>query len=152
MGIYKMIKCIKKVLIALIILMSIIIISPFFIFPVLNDMKAEKLANELRSAQLPDKTEIIEVLSGCGNTSGAGNHTEIWAGMLIKTELLEQDILEIFGTTKVQKVSSDRRYTFIMGNLDKSFSSLNNRTNLDGYYIIEWVDGAVSSFFDLRGH
>jgi hypothetical protein len=35
--------------------------------------------------------------------------------------------------------------------LGKEFSSLQNVTEFDGYYIVERVGNAVSSFFDIRG-
>jgi len=35
--------------------------------------------------------------------------------------------------------------------LGEQFTSLNGISNYDGYYIVERIDNAVSSFFDLRG-
>ena len=122
------------------------------VFPVLNDFKAKQLANTLKDWTLPEKTEIVEVISGCGNTGGTGNHTEIWAGMLIKTELAEKGIHSYFDLLNVQKVDESHKHTFIMDLLGTRFNRLADVSQYDGYYIVETIDKAVSSSFDLRGH
>jgi|GEM_PF-6360677 len=35
----------------------------------LNDIKTEKLANEILNGPIPDSTEVIEIISGCGNVT-----------------------------------------------------------------------------------
>jgi len=144
----------KNLLRTMLILTIIIMIAPFFIFPFMNNIKAKRLANELLCSKLPDQTEIIEVLSGCGNVSGTGNSTRIWAGMLIKTRLPDIDVFEFYKKTRagVQKADSREKDTLTMGNLGKTFLHLSDINEFDGYYIVEWVDDAVSSYFDLRGH
>ena len=142
-----------KIIFATVITLFATVIILFIIFPILNDMKAERLAMELQNKiSLPNKTEIVEVLSGCGNTSGTGNQVRIWLGILIKTELNDKDIFEYFGNSDVQKVTSYERETLSMCNLSKKFSRLIHESELDGYYIVEWIADPVSSFFDLRGH
>ena len=100
-------------------LIPILIISSWFIFPVLNNIQAERLVYELRNYDLPNKTEIIEIISGCGNT---------------------------------HKVSQNEKSTFAMHLVGKEFSSIQDITEFDGYYIVEWINDAVFSYFDIRGH
>jgi hypothetical protein len=145
------VKKVIKLFIYFIIILIMGSILPWFIFPVLNDIKAAKLKNTLQSNPLPQNTKIIDVVSGCGNTGGTGDHTEIWAAILIKTELSEEEIYEFYGK-KVFKVSDEDKETFIMRLLDKEFACLKEISNYDGYYIIECIGDPVSSFFDFRGN
>ena len=140
----------KRILIIFFSVVFTVAILPWFAFPILNDIKANNLKQELQSAPLPQSTEIIEALSGCGNTGGTGDHTETWAGIIIKTELSEDEIYSFYGDN-VQKVDLDKRKTFIMDLIGKEFTSLKSISEYDGYYIVERVGNAVSSFFDIRG-
>jgi len=139
-------------LIATIILISLVAISPFIIFPILNSIEAAKLARTVQNKELPEKTAIVEVISGVGNIAGTGNNTSLWAGMLIKTELTEEEICSFYHHNNVQKVDERNKRTSIMFLVSSDFHALENISVYDGYYIVEWTDDAVSSFFDLRGH
>ena len=143
-------KNIKLILIIFLSVVFTVAILPWFAFPILNDIKANNLKQELQSAPLPQNTEIIAALSGCGNTGGTGDHTEIWAGILIRTELSEDEIYQYYGDD-VQRVDSNKQKTFIMDLIGKEFTNLKSISKYDGYYIVEQVGNAVSSFFDIRG-
>lgn len=143
-------KAVKRIFIILLIGIFVVAVLPWFVFPVLNDIKANILKQELQNAPLPQSTKIIKSLAGCGNTGGTGDHTEVWAAILIKTDLSEDEIYKFYGKN-IQKVDAFRQNTFIMELLDKEFSRLNDISDYDGYYIVERTDDAVSSFFDIRG-
>jgi hypothetical protein len=83
-------------LITAISLIAIFIISHDFIGPMLNDVCAAKIEKELSLISLPPNTEIIEIASYCGNTNVIGNDPEIWVGMIIHTELSEEEINDFF--------------------------------------------------------
>lgn len=51
------------------------------IAPLRNDRAAARLLDGLL-AELPPETEIVETAVWAGNSSGTGNHVEIWAGVL----------------------------------------------------------------------
>lgn len=148
-------KWVKRFLLTLIIVPTIIIvaiIALFIIFPILNDIKADKLAIEwAENIVLPNNTEIVEVISGCGNTGGTGNHTEIWAGILIKSDLPPDNVKAFWGSD-IFVVDESNTRTFIMRLLGNQFKYFDKATEYEGFYIIERVDKAVSSEFDLRGH
>ncbi len=130
----------------------VVIVSLYIIFPILNDIKANRLATDwAENIALPDNTEIVEVISGSGNTGGTGNHTEIWAGILIKSNLSSDEVNAFFGSD-VFVVDKSNTRTFIMSLMNKKFSYLDISTDYDDLYIIEIIDEAVSSEFDLRGH
>ncbi len=104
----------------------------------------------------PEKTKIIEVVSGCGNTSGTGNHTEILICLLIKSNLSQEKITEFYKNNyqyvDVVKVEKEEPFMLSMQLLGLEFKKLKGIKDYNGYYIVEMVENAVSSDFDLRGH
>lgn len=149
-------KWIKRIIIAILILIPILIITPFIGFPIANNIKATILANEMKKSTPPVKTEIIEVVSGCGNTGGTGNHTEILICLLIKSDLPQEKITElykgIYSYIDVVKVKKEETSTFSMQTVGLEFEKLKGIKEYNRYYIVERIEDAVSSEFDLRGH
>lgn len=134
------------------IIMLIIIIVLFIIFPMLNNIKAGSLAHKWsKSLSVPNNIEIIEIIHGCGNTTGTGNHVEIWAAILIKTDLSSIEIKNYFGD-EIFDVDKCNTQTHTMTILNKEFKILNDITEHDGYYIVEKIEDSSFSIFDLRGH
>ena len=142
----------------------IIIIAPYFIVPVLNDARTSIITNEVASLPIPERTEILEIVSGFGNTSGTGNHTEIWIGMLLKSELSKDEIQDFFTKTyqfrypgdrssiETYSVKEDRHYSLVLSLIGKDLKKLKSDTDHDGYFVVGITENAISSFFDLRGH
>ena len=138
-----------------------ILIIPIFCFsciPIyLNNKKTEKLTQEMLNAPLPNKTELIELFSGCGNTSGTGDHVEIWIGLLVKSELSKRELLEFYRNSykyiEVYEVTTKTELEycyFIMDRLGISFENLKNVSHDDGYFIVGRTESPASSF-DIRG-
>jgi hypothetical protein len=143
---------------------------PRLISPVLNDIKADFFAYTLRNQHLPENTILSEIVSGCGNSNGSSNHTDIYVSMLIKSELPDMKIYDFYGQNRpsvpideiywgrkfhVKKVDIDNKDTFAMRALNKNFTTLAKTQDFEGYYIVESTERAVSEFtsmFDLRGH
>jgi len=146
----------KRIMLTIIAIPCILIfafISLYFSCPLLNDKTAGSLAKELRTIPPPYNTQILESLSGCGNVGGTGNHTDMWAGILIKTELEEKDVEQFYKEYYIKKVDTSNYQTFAMECVNKEFSNLNNIDDYEGFYIIETVERhEFYSFFDLRGH
>lgn len=96
---------------------------------------------------LPADTELIEVTSFVGNTSGTGNHVEIWAGILIHTNLDEDTVRGHFEGFDVLAVPDDlkKQPDYI------HFQSLNENVAAHGYYVIGKYFDAFTQM-DLRGH
>ncbi len=150
-----MLKWFKRFLLTLIIFPTtivVVIVALYVICPVLNNIKADKLAATwAENIVLPDNTEIIEVISGCGNTSGTGNHTEVWAGILIKSDMSPEKVMA-FWDSNILVVDENNIRTHAMYLLNEEFKYFDTASQYEGFYIIEKTGEAVSSGFDLRGH
>lgn len=112
------------------------------IAPLRNDRAAARLLDGLL-AELPPETEIVETAVWAGNSSGTGNHVEIWAGVLNRSgagtpaeELRDAGGAALSGFP----VTADPR---------KLFPSLPE--DWDGYYIYGRL-GEAATQWDLRGH
>ncbi len=150
-------KWLIKIPITLFATLFLLIISAYLIFPILNDMKAEKLAEEMLNSSPPNNTEIVEVISGCGNTGGTGNHTEVWIGLLVKSGLSKEELLKYYSDLYdyievYETVTDGAGYSMIMQFIDDESKSFKNISTHDDYFIIGRTENAISSFFDLRGH
>ena len=71
----------------------------------INNLKASGLAKTLQHVALPEQTIVIEVLSGCGNVSGTGNRTSVWAGMLVGSNLSDTEVYDYFKFYHIYKTS-----------------------------------------------
>jgi len=148
-------KVLKRVLFAA---LAVVIIIPvgflaFFLIigPALNDARASSIEKELSRIKLPPETEIIETASYCGNTGSTGNHVEIWAGVLIRSELDEEEILEVFNDYEiVWAVPMDENY-YPEPRDDMKFPYLSRNGERTGCYIIADYYKAVTQN-DVRGH
>lgn len=127
-----------------------------FSLPMLIDNIALGLykADVLDNLSLPAETEIVEVVSGCGNTSGAGNHTELYVAILLKTTLPEEEWERSAYSAYIDRyVAWEGQETLAMSCVGVSFSEITADIDSDEtYYIFECVKSAPCSFLDLRGH
>lgn len=58
---------------------------PLVIAPLRNDLAADRLLKELLAdAELPPEASAVETAAWVGNSSGTGNHVELWAVLLIR--------------------------------------------------------------------
>jgi len=143
-----MLKKLFKIISILFIAFPAMIICLFFICPVIDNIALENYKKEvLNTLNLPPDTVIIEAVSGCGNTSGTGNHTELYVAVLVKTALSEHEWKSANAAS--HDVVSERAQTSAMSLVGVSFSQINDP---EGYYIFEFTKNAPCSDFDLRGH
>lgn len=91
---------IKKIALTLLAFILIIFVGYFLFFniigPALNDVKAAAIEKALLEIPLPPQTEMIETASYCGSTSHSGKPIEIWAGVLIRSKLLPEEIAQLY--------------------------------------------------------
>ncbi len=144
-------KICKGILILFLVFIAMIVLT-FLASPIINDIAADNYKKEvLGNLNLPENTVLVEAVNGCGNTSGTGNHNEIYVSILLKTTLPDSEVGQFF--PYVHKVSSDGARTLSMMLLNLSFSDLDNiKSNTEGYYIVEYIRDSPCSDFDLRGH
>lgn len=129
-------------------IISILLCLFYFFFggQILNDAKARQIEKNLSDMALPTDMELVEVSSYVGNTSGTGNHIEIWAGILIRTDLDEDTVRGRFDGFTVLAVPNDLKYLDYI-----QFQSLNENDTANGYYVIGKYYDAFTQM-DLRGH
>ena len=154
----------KRILIVVLVLVFLNIV-PYIVFPLLNDIKANNLKEEMSGQAMPEKTELIEIVAGCGNTSGTGDHSEVLICLLVKSELSAEELNEFFSTSfrdpedetnnrhsvEVIRVTNGKTTTLAMGIVGLKFRDMPEAIDDNDLYIIQRVENAVSSFFDLRG-
>ena len=112
----------------------VLAISALILLPgKINNYNLDKYANEvLSSVNLPQKTEMIEYVSGFGNSTGAGDHTDLYVAILLKSELSWEELSETFGRVHIVETSGDK--TLAMELIGLEFKT---NTADSGYYIVE---------------
>lgn len=104
----------------------------------------------LNSLSLPSGTEVVETVSGCGNTGPTGNHTELYVAVLVHApddDALRQQF------PYLHDAATDGLATGAMEQLGLAFTEPNTATGAQkNYYILEFFKEAPMSDFDLRGH
>ena len=157
------IKTYKRILIALLIIIAIpisIFISTATIGPATNNAKAKSIANKLEQLALPPGFELIESSFFCGNTTGTSNHVEIWAGVLIYSELPEDEVHQFYEKELINHLDFDPLFVPVPEDSSSyypkmrsfmSFTHLDDISSVKGYYIIGGYFDAVTQC-DLRGH
>lgn len=145
-------KVIKKICIAIAIIFClpiVIIISIYMICPILDNIALSRFRSEvLADLELPDNTEIAEVISDCGNSGGTGNHTDLYVGILVKTDLPDEEFLSQYSDSAYSALEKEME-TWAMGCIGVYFDK---KEAEEGYFILEFIDQAPYSEFDLRGH
>ena len=122
---------------ALFTILLLLLTSPIWIWfaaPVIDDMALSRLRADILKDIPPE--QVVEVVSGCGNTGGAGNHTELYVAVLVR------------GGSSSQPITQGLLQTPEMRSLDLSFSFNDG----SGYHIVDRCKSAPCSWFDLRGH
>lgn len=109
---------------------------------------------------MPPETEQIETYSFCGNTSGTGNHVEIWTGVLVKSELSVSELNHWFETAALPEpaygpmiwpVPENRSANYSVMHSFIKFSQLEQLEQAEGHYIIGSFHDAVTQH-DIRGY
>ena len=107
----------------------------------------------IKSIMLPENAIVIDTVSGCGNTSGTGNHTESYVAVLVKSDT-PLNRSELSKTVNVKfddfDVFSFKEPTFTPGAVSVSFV-LSEEQNIDDYYVLWFCRRAPMSWLDIRG-
>ncbi len=138
-----------KRIISIIIVLIVLMCLPYWI----NDFAYNKFKNEVAdNVSLVSEVKPLEIISGCGNTSGTGNHTDLWAGVLIETQLSQEELNAAFADAyNIQDTKKSGETTLSMKIFNKTFSAV-NKDETKNYFILEFAEGAPCSALDLRGH
>ena len=153
-------KKLKKINPAIILLL--LIISPYIVAPILNNIKANILHNQINKIELPE-TNIVGSYSYVGLTYGNGNHTEIAIVLLVESDLSIKEIYDYYNNLQddlyidvysLSSLSSDY-YRLGYMRFNDELEKLGIVVISKGYYIVEIIGSAVSHFtssYDIRGH
>jgi len=140
----------KKSIVFLLVIFILIFLfsSPVYIAEAVNNIALDIYEREvLKQLELPKDTMIKEIISGCGNTSGTGNHTDLYVGILVRTTLSAEEWAR--QEKKANYVGSAQKPSMAMQLLDLEFTWSENG---EGYYVLEYYKRAPMSAFDWRGH
>ena len=130
------------------------------ICPAINDSRAAKIEKVFSGVTLTPQTELIETYSICLNSTGTGNHVEIWAGIVIKSELPEAELSQWAETIILPYTVYELELWTVPEDLTSQypeprdfirFKHFNGMTEAKGYYIIGGYFDAVTQH-DIRGH
>lgn len=104
----------------------------------------------LDSLSLPAGAQVVETVSGCGNTGPTGNHTELYVAVLVSAPdgaALRQQF------PYLHDAAENGLSTGAMEQLGLVFTEPDTATGAQkNYYILEFFKEAPMSDFDLRGH
>ncbi len=140
----------KKTIIcvACVIIGVILICLPYQI----NNRACSKYRSEIeaRLANVADIT-VLQVVNGCGNSSGTGDHTDLYVAALVKANSREDAIERAFpDAMDVRAVVDEGERTLAMKLINLSFDE-ENYDDSKNLYIIEFSKRTLFSSLDLRG-
>lgn len=143
----------KKLIISSCVICGIIFNIIIFSLPYLvNDALCSDYRDEIE-ASLADVADItvLQVVNGCGNSSGTGDHTDLYVAALVKANLGEDVIERAFpDAMDIQAVADEGERTLAMELINLSFDE-ENYDDSKNLYIIEFSKRTLFSWLDLRG-
>ena len=146
----------RNIGISLGILVLVSFLAILFGVPIINNITAANVKNELLALPLPDNTELIDSVSKAGKLVGNGNGMQYFGAILIKTELSEKELATYYQQFAINEWNCivERQTTKQIEMIENDTVSFNIAPDYDQYYIIySWGE---SNFFlrdlDLRGH
>mgnify|MGYP007132755535 FL=1 len=143
-------RAVKRVLL---ILLTAVLLLPLaactqflFLGPLINDRAAVQMKEEfLANLELAPGETLVDSVSWAGNSSGTGDHTELWAGVLTFA-----DSGTPYGTPLDRDISSWEQPGPRTADLEELFPILSTLDSWDGYYLREAYGDAVTQW-DFRG-
>ena len=151
-------KRVAIVLFATIIAIPVAVFAGFIVvLPAVNDARASKIEHDFSDLVLPPQSEIVETFSLCFNSSGTGNHVEILAGFVIKSELSEAMLSEWAETVAMRYPAYDATVRAAPEELFARYPNLQEGIRFEQFdgatecYVVSFLFDAVTQM-DIRGH
>lgn len=142
----------KRLLLGLLafLILVLLLAYPLVIAPLRNDLAADRLLKELLAdAELPPEASVVETAAWAGNSSGTGNHVELWAGLLIRCKGAPETAL---GAPAEALRDGGRQESFPVSlRPEDLFPTLAGLDDWTGCYIWGTYGEAVTQW-DIRGH
>lgn len=140
----------KKLLISVFSFLFIVILFclPYWI----NDFACSVYRNKVEDSVVNiSEVNVLQVISGCGNSSGTGDHTDLYVAVLVETRLLEKELKnKIANVSWVHNVKQNGNSTLAMEIIGLKFNKVKHNRGFY-YYILEFVNKSPCSAFDMRG-
>ena len=147
-----MIKKGKTIFIVIVLFIVVFLIS----CPIVNNITASHLINDIEDIPLPQKTHIVEKISQAGKLNGNGNGMQYFGAVLLESELSLEDIDQYYASYR--QTSWDYivevQETQDIHAIEHGHSSFQNDVSKGHFYIVySWGKGiSPFQYFDLRGH
>lgn len=136
----------KKLLVIgiLFILLTGAVIAPY----VIDNVACASFAGEVQEKIVATQGVYpIEIIYGCTNTGGTGNHTDLWVAARVATDLSEEELKALFPEAYTAQTEEE---TVTMASAGKHFGTIYCGT--EPCYTIEFSKSAPCSALDMRGH
>ncbi len=141
------------------IIVIIIVLVPILLLYVpqtVNDICCLQFKNEVEAdVEATEGVENIKTVYKCGNTSGTGDHTELWVAVMIKTELTYDALCEKISCNSITRIEEVDKYSFPHFADEELFSMLLEHSTAkkenEQYYIFQFTKPAPLSWLDIRG-
>lgn len=143
-----------------IIVSAVVLLSIAFCvsIPIVNDLHAKKVADELGALPLPENTRIAEKKSIAAKLWGNGNGMQYMGALLIESELTLEELEAFYSENGTEYCSVSRQTGKEITVTDHGRYGFKTEINSDNYYIV-YALGEHDNFMirlyselDLRGH
>lgn len=140
----------KKTVIVTCILFSLIIL-PWLINPLINNLRLFFLTKQLMDYTLPAQTEVLENDSVCGKLNGNGNGMDFLTTILIKSDLSLEELQKHYSFAKVIEQKGRKLDSQYLEHGEIYYSELKDVTNYENYFVVMIYDSGHPALFDIRG-
>lgn len=126
--------------------------------PVVNDLFARRVADELEALPLPENTRIVEKKSIAAKLWGNGNGMQYMGALLIESGLSLEELEAFYSENGTEYCSVSRQTGKEITVTEHGKYDFKTEINSDNYYIVYALgkhDSAIKRLYaelDLRGH
>jgi len=129
-----------------------VLILPWFICPVINNIKLACFTRQLTGYELPSKTQMIESRSICGKLNGNGNGMDFFATILIKSDLSLNELQKYYSFANVVLQKDVNLKSEYLEHGEIRYTKLQHVTADNKYFVVLIYNGGYPALFDLRGN
>lgn len=143
-------KTLKRIIIVFCLILAISIL-PWFVNPIINNIRLAQFSRQIYSHSLPRQTQLLEKQCICGKLNGNGDGMDFLATILIKSDLSLEELQRYYSFATVIKQEGIILNSEYLENGEIRYSKLKDVTNFKDYYVVFIFDGGYPALFDIRG-
>jgi len=143
-------KILKRIIMSFCLIL-VIVILPWLINPVINNIRLAHFSRQIYTYSLPMQTKILEKQSICGKLNGNGDGMDFLATILIKSDFSLEELQSYYSFATVIKQVGMILNSEYLQHGEIRYSNLKNVTNFNDYYVVFIFDGGHPALFDIRG-